>query len=491
MRRMLRGDERASWELRLAMDLGADASNFSAATTLFERAARAIEGGSSYAAWSKCALAAAPAATHLDIHWSAAIANPTAVAEPWLAVGLGLLDLGRGAEAIEPCAHGVAALSLSASNRNMLLARLEASWNAANLDIPFDAQQAELLGTKLLKNHELARAIPTLRWASAQAPERAAHSQRLALAYCQIGHARHALRALGPAHHDAPAMVARMLLDCGRTVESFAVMQLAARRFHTLAEWIDYAQLALLVEQNTIAADASRHAIKLGARNDQTLLTVYATALARSGEFAAGELEARRLLSHATTDQTRQLAAIALARSLAGQRRFDEAATLLQQANRVALTGAWANDVRETSEAIAAGTTLGPRVAPATTAETHAALQARTRLAHSEFDALTNELRSADGAVFRAALAAHEYRGSNGSNVVANHALDAAILALARSEGSQQLDVTLARIAALRIRENAFIQIDPPPPLGEAIEPTQFEHWYAERLREPRTARPT
>ena len=72
--------------------------------------------------------------------------------------------------------------------------------------------------------------------------------------------------------------------------------------------------------------------------------------------------------------------------------------------------------------------------------------------------------------------------------MVPSKALDAAIVALARSEGSLNIDLTLVRISALRIRENAFIQIEPPPPLGTAIEPTQFEQWYAERLRPPRPA---
>ncbi|HPH65922.1 MAG TPA: hypothetical protein PLF40_09265, partial [Kofleriaceae bacterium] len=63
----------------------------------------------------------------------------------------------------------------------------------------------------------------------------------------------------------------------------------------------------------------------------------------------------------------------------------------------------------------------------------------------------------------------------------------AAIVALARSEGSTSLDATLLRMAALRIRENAFIQIDPPPPLGVAMDPAQFEKSYTERFREPRS----
>ena len=48
-----------------------------------------------------------------------------------------------------------------------------------------------------------------------------------------------------------------------------------------------------------------------------------------------------------------------------------------------------------------------------------------------------------------------------------------------------QPEAVLARIRALRIRDNAFIQIDPPPPLGLRYTPEEFERAYAERDRRP------
>jgi hypothetical protein len=59
---------------------------------------------------------------------------------------------------------------------------------------------------------------------------------------------------------------------------------------------------------------------------------------------------------------------------------------------------------------------------------------------------------------------------------------------LERSTGATQPDAVLARIRALRIRDNAFIQIDPPPPLGARDTPEDFERAYAERERRPRRA---
>ncbi|HET9625351.1 MAG TPA: hypothetical protein VFP84_28480, partial [Kofleriaceae bacterium] len=85
VRRWLRGDERIGWELRLAHDLAGDPSQYEPAAALFARAARAVEGGDVLRAWSWAAAAAGatgPAA--LDLHWRAALANPSGVAGPWL-----------------------------------------------------------------------------------------------------------------------------------------------------------------------------------------------------------------------------------------------------------------------------------------------------------------------------------------------------------------------------------------------------------------------
>jgi hypothetical protein len=61
---------------------------------------------------------------------------------------------------------------------------------------------------------------------------------------------------------------------------------------------------------------------------------------------------------------------------------------------------------------------------------------------------------------------------------------------LERSKGATQPEAVLARIRALRIRDNAFIQIDPPPPLGARYTPEEFERAYAERERRPARATP-
>src|SRR5205823_1610875 len=88
--------------------------------------------------------------------------------------------------------------------------------------------------------------------------------------------------------------------------------------------------------------------------------------------------------------------------------------------------------------------------------------------------------------IARVALAASEFRKDDESGIpVSPRALDAAVSILGRTEGATMPDAVLARIRALRIRDNAFIQIDPPPPLGVRYSPEEFERAYAERERRP------
>jgi hypothetical protein len=104
----------------------------------------------------------------------------------------------------------------------------------------------------------------------------------------------------------------------------------------------------------------------------------------------------------------------------------------------------------------------------------------------SNFEQLVSAITSPSWGVARIALAACEFRKDDESGIpVAPRALDAAVAILGRTEGAMNPDAVLARIRALRIRDNAFIQIDPPPPLGLRLTPEDFERAYADRDRRP------
>jgi hypothetical protein len=102
------------------------------------------------------------------------------------------------------------------------------------------------------------------------------------------------------------------------------------------------------------------------------------------------------------------------------------------------------------------------------------------------FEGLVAALTSPSWGIARVALCACEFRTDDESGIpVAPRALDAAVAILGRTEGATAAEPVLARIRALRIRDNAFIQIDPPPPLGVRYTPEDFERAYAERDRRP------
>ena len=91
--------------------------------------------------------------------------------------------------------------------------------------------------------------------------------------------------------------------------------------------------------------------------------------------------------------------------------------------------------------------------------------------------------------ITRVALAASEFRTEDESGIpVSPRALEAALTVLGRTEGASHPEAVLARIRALRIRDNAYIQIDPPPPLGLRYTREEFEKAYAERDRRPRAS---
>src|SRR6185369_2223366 len=186
VQRLLRGDERIGWELRLAHDLAQDPSQYEPAAMLFARCERAVEGGVVPLAWSAAAAAAfAPQAVQLDVHWLAALANPTGTPGPWLRLGQGLLAAGRRAEGFAAACRGVTACT--AKDRPTALVELVPRWRAANLSTPLDGDEAFEAGLAAAAEDRLDLAVQHLRWALAIEPGNAKRAQSLAVALGRCG----------------------------------------------------------------------------------------------------------------------------------------------------------------------------------------------------------------------------------------------------------------------------------------------------------------
>jgi hypothetical protein len=484
IKRLLRGDERIGWELRMAHDLGSDPSQYEPAAMLFDRCTRAVEGGSVTAAWSAIAAAAAPPQAQLDVHWLAAYANP-AVAAPWLRVASGLLATGKPKDGVAAAVRGMTAAS--AGERAAALVELAPRWAASGVTIPFAGDAAFEAGLAAASEERLDVAAQCLRWAVATEPGNPKRAQSLAVVLGRMGASAEAIRVLA-AHErtDAPRAIGRVLVEAGRDVEAVAVLRYASRRFRVHEDWSLLALAASRANQDAVVIEAGRRAAQLGAR-DHELLVALATSLYRLGEFVDCEAVAHQLILDRTIPRAAKIAGLhAMARALAGQGRHVDAHPYAKGAAELGPNGELAAELIETMDRIVAQQEPPVRTSSELTMERRAFAD----LEASRFDTLESAIASPSWGVARAALCACEFRRDDDSGIpVAPRALDAAVSVLDRTLGAMATDAVLARVRALRIRDNAFIQIDPPPPLGVRMSVAEFEQQFVERSRRP--ARPS
>ena len=481
VQRLLRGDERIGWELRFAHDLATDPAMYEPAAALFERCSRAIEGGGVELAWSLAAASALAPPANLDVHWLAALANPTGAMAPWLALAQGLLLSGHVRDGFDAACTAVTAAS--ADQRTQAIEALRGAWRAANIATPLDGDQAFQAGLAAVSSARVETGIQHLRWAVAVEPGNAQRAHALAVALARAGHGHDAIRVLA-AHErsDAPRLIGRVLCEAERFAEAVPILRYASRRFRAAEDWALLATAAHRAGNDAVTAEAGRRAVQLG-WTDPEVLTALATSLYRLGEFVECEKAAQPLIAHRGLHRDMRVVGLhAMARALAGQGRHVDAHPYAKEAARLGPKGDLAAELIETMDCIVA------QQAPPTRASAEQSMERRAwaDLEAGNFDALTAAITSPSWGITRAALAANEFRTQDENGIpVAPRALEAAVAVLARTVGALHPDAALARIRALRIRDNAFIQIDAPPPLGLRYTAEDFERAYQERTRRP------
>jgi tetratricopeptide (TPR) repeat protein len=481
VQRLLRGDERIGWELRFAHDLATDPAMYEPAAALFERCARAVEGGGVALAWSQAAVASAPPPAYLDVHWLAAFANPIGVMAPWLYVAEGLLVEGKPRDGFAAACRAVTAAN--PSERAHALSQLHGPWRASGIKTPIDGEQAFEAGLVAVSEDKLEIGIQHLRWAAAIEPGNAKRAQSLAVALGRAGHGLDAIRVLA-AHerNDAPRLIGRVLYDAGRYVDAIPILRFASRRFRTPEDWALLTNAAYRADNDAVIVEAGRRALELGSTDPEVLMAL-ATALYRLGEFIECEKVAAQLINNRSLQRDMRIVGLhAMARALAGQGRHVDAHPYAKEAARLGPNGELAADLIETMDRIVAQQTPPVR----TSLEYSMERQAWAELEAGRFQTLTSAITSPSWGITRAALAACEFRTQDENGIpVAPRALEAAVAVLGRTVGATTPDAVLARVRALRIRDNAFIQIDPPPPLGLRYSVEDFERAYMERDRRP------
>ena len=168
-----------------------------------------------------------------------------------------------------------------------------------------------------------------------------------------------------------------------------------------------------------------------------------------------------------------------MARALAGQGRRGDATRCALEAQQLNPLPDNTAEFAETVALCQAGKTPPAVKGPETSIER----RAWDALAAGDF-ALPEQLAAAGNSwgLFRAALTASELRGDGEATVaVTGRALEAALMVLDRTVGNAIPHAAMCRIRALKVRENAFIQVDPPPPLGPRRSRAEFAAEYAQR----------
>lgn len=478
VRALLRGDERIGWELRLAHDLRADPSQLEPVERLLARCARVADDWASFRNWSEAAAAALPAAAALDVHWICARANPGTNAVAWVNAARALFALGRGAAAVE--AASAAYANTGDEWRAASIASLEEAWRAAGVDVPFLGPDARAAGELAFARGDLALAERCLRWCQARAPRDAEVADRLGAVLAAQGKTGPAVRALAVVDRDGAALRAGVALaQAGRWAEAVVALRYASHRFRTVDEWRYLATAGWYAGDHEAAATAYRAMLARGAPADAPTLHYFLTSLCRSGQWSEAEQVAQRLGSTAGGDATyAALAAHGRAVALCGLGRHTEALPWAEQAAAM-------NPSPELAAELAATVTRArDRATPPYHAPHEGTASGRALAALAAGDlAAAQRLVAGAGPLALARLVVAEVRTpADNERLVSPRAVEAAGDILDRTAGTTTPAEALLRVRALRVIDDAFIQIDPPPPLGAQVPAAEFVRRWRERL---------
>jgi tetratricopeptide (TPR) repeat protein len=466
----LRGDERIAFEHRMAHDLGAYPDAIQQVRDLHERGARALGAGDVATAWGDAAEKSLPPADALDVRWTAAYMGPDH-GPTLVALGKALLGAGKGPAALEPLARGIRLLP--PDRRGEALRSLAPVWR---FDFPPDAAHASAAGQNAMRGGRFDAAIAPLRiaWAADPNPQSA---KNLAIALARAGKPLETLAILG----DARA-AAQLFYESKRFDAATKALSAASHRFAGDDDWAQLGRVARLAGEDETAADAFGRAYHL--RNGQLApadLAGYASALAAIGDAARCEEAVERLRVAAANDPVQSAAGLhALARARLANGRFPEAAQLAQQAAAMCSIPEVRKEYNDTAALAARG--QKPPQKPLRAADPkHQALAALAAGDPARARALAQQ---GGFGPLRASVTAALFRSDQEAGMPVSMAARAAVdTTLQYTMGQVDRDAAMARILALKVREDASYPADPPPPLPRRAPPGELDAYLAHRRR--------
>ena len=472
---LLRGDDTIAAELREARALSRrdDGPSIEASCVLFERCARAI-GSYAVADWVNAAVRCRIPAVLRDAAWTAAVANAFH-GVPAVALAKGYLADARGDLALEVVSRFLG--GAGQDWREERLAELAPAWAAAKIDVPLAFDAAQTAGFEAIQEGDWDRADRCYRLCTAIDPGNAQCLKNLGIASARLGRSFATVLAFSEADAaQGPLWAGAELIASQKPDEAQAVLGYASYRFTTAAEWLQLALACWYTGDEETKADAIGRALELDpSAVAPAFLNGYAAAKQELGELDACETASKRLIEVAGTDPTMKscalhnLACVALARGDARALALAEEALALNPLE---------DNIEPFTETVDRCKRGDPHPVVASRAKSP---EGRAFRALEDGDPKSIAMGETPR-LLRAAIAAARHRFSSENDVVVTaRAREAARAVLAGTHDATDRDAALARIAALRIVEDAVYPVDPPALLGAQLPRDVFRDQLGQR----------
>jgi tetratricopeptide (TPR) repeat protein len=477
---LLRGDEQIAAELRRAQDLREDPATHADARELYWRVQRAIGTGRPAVAWSDLADGTLPPEHALDAHWTATHCAPT-YASPWLNLTRALIARGLNAHALETLIRGFQhASGHYFEKQREAFAPL---YERAGFDVPYAWNEAQTRGMTLLQSGDFAGAVRHLRWCDALDANNKVLARNLGIAWARLGEIAPALECFAEADvREAPKWTGQALSEAGHLPQAVLAYRYASIYFTTAEEWLTLAIVAYHAEDDEAAADAFGRAWALsgGAALDGASLNCYAAVLDNLGDYDGCARVAAQLAEIAGGDAVlascahhhRACALLGLGRSDEGTRAAEDALRAGPHPDNVALFQETLDRCRRNDPRPAHPPRSAQPIARAWAAIESGDFHGAAQLAAGE----------SSWTAARAGLTAARFRHESESDRwVAEASVAVANSILEQSAGELDVDAAIARVDALRVREDAWLPSDVPARLGARLSARDFDSRFAER----------
>jgi tetratricopeptide (TPR) repeat protein len=465
---LLRGTEQMGLEYTRAHALKDANAAPAEACALLERSARALGKSEPFTAWSGVAVTGLPPAQALDVHWTCALANPSA-AVPWVNLAKALFAAGQPDAAFEALVRAFPATGKDW--RNARLAELRPLWEQARVPVPFEFGAAASASMTLMQQGQFEAALRPTRWCDSIDPNNATTKRNLGIIYARLGRAYEATLAFCQAdEQNGPVHAAQALSEAKHMDAALAAYRYASIFFTTPEEWAALGSMGWQMEDDRTGAAAYEKASELSRGQLKSVqLNAWATTLLGLGQYD----KARTLLEEIM--RRNDDAAIApyvlqgMAQALLGLGRAQEAVGYAQAAVQ-RQTPQSAQELAVTMQHAQQGTPMPLKAQPPSEA-------AFTALRASDAKAALEAARRVpnDARALRAALVASRYRfPTDNDTPVTRVAIEAAVSGLQTAAGTTDGQAVLAVYDAMRTCAQAFFGIDVPPPLGASVAQSAF-----------------